>query len=283
VSSREDELGAAIRSWRDRLSPADAGLPSGQWRRVPGLRREEIAQLAGVSLDYLSRLEQGRARNPSESVLASLARALRLSDAERAHMYRLAGLAEPGSGVMNRHISPGVQRLLDRLADVPVLVLDASAQVLAMNPLATALVGDLSAAPPRERNLAWRRFMGLPGRLVRDSLGPDEGDAQIVADLRDATGRYPNDEQLADLIADLRANSPRFAELWEQHPVGRRIASRKTWAHPEVGEITLDCDVMVVQGSDLRVMVFTAAQGTPDAEALALLDAVGLQSFTRSR
>src|SRR5204863_9445483 len=135
-----DELGGCLRSWRDRLDPADAGLPAGAMRRVPGLRREEVAQLAGVSLDYLSRLEQGRASRPSPSVLASLARALRLTDDERAHLFRIAGHAEPSPGVINRHIGPGVQRLLDRLADVPVMVVDASWQVVAQNPLASALV-----------------------------------------------------------------------------------------------------------------------------------------------
>src|SRR5204863_587625 len=109
----QDELARCLHSWRDRVSPTDVGLPAGSMRRVPGLRREEVAQLAGVSLDYLARLEQGRATNPSTSVLASLARALRLSDDQRAHLFRLAGHAEPSAGVINRHIGPGLQRLLD--------------------------------------------------------------------------------------------------------------------------------------------------------------------------
>ena len=159
----QDELGGCLRSWRGRVSPADVGLPAGNMRRVAGLRREEVAQLAGVSLDYLARLEQGRAANPSRSVLASLARALRLTDDERAHLFRLAGHAEPSAGVINRHIGPGVQRLLDRLADVPVIVIDASWQVVAQNPLASALVGDYSAARrraacwPRDTRYGWRR------------------------------------------------------------------------------------------------------------------------------
>ena len=131
------------------------------------LRREELAQLAGVSLDYLARLEQGRADNPSPSVLASLARALRLTDDERDHLFRLAGHAAPSPGTIDRHIGPGVQRLLDRLADVPVTVIDASWQVLARNPLASALLGDLSGAPGRDRNVAWLHFTGAPSRIVR--------------------------------------------------------------------------------------------------------------------
>jgi transcriptional regulator with XRE-family HTH domain len=280
VSTINEELGACIRSWRDRVLPAEAGLPSGSARRVPGLRREEVAQLAGVSLDYLARLEQGRAAHPSPSVLASLARALRLSDEERAHLFRLAGLAEPSTGTMNRHIGPGVQRLLDRLGDVPVMVLDASWQVIALNPLAGALIGDLSDASTRERNIAWRRFTARHTRVVRGDAETAVAEAEIVADLHDALARYPADEALAQLIDDLRSSSPRFAELWEQRPVARRIASRKTFDHPEVGPITLDCDVLVVQESDLRVIVYTAPAGSPDAEALALLGTIGLQSFS---
>jgi len=247
---------------------------------VPGLRREEVAQLAGVSLDYLARLEQGRATNPSAAVLASLARALRLSDDERAHLFRVAGHAEPGTGTINRHVGPGVQRLLDRLSDVPVMVLDASWQVLAVNGLASALIGEFSGASVRERNLAWRHFTDGPGRLVRTETEQAEAGAEIVADLREALGRYPADDQLATLVADLRSTSPRFAELWERHPVAPRSASRKTFAHPDVGLITLDCDVLVTQDGDLRLVVYTAASGSGDARSLALLGAIGLQSFS---
>jgi len=280
VQPLQEELAQCLRSWRDRVSPTDAGLPAGGMRRVPGLRREEVAQLAGVSLDYLARLEQGRATNPSASVLASLARALRLSDDERAHLFRAAGHAEPSMGMINRHIAPGVQRLLDRLTDVPVMVLDASWQVLATNGLASALIGDFSSASGRERNLAWRHFTGASSRLVRTDAEVAEADAEVVADLREALGRYPADAHLGALADDLRGLSPRFAELWERHPVARRSADRKTFSHPEVGLITLDCDVLVAQGSDLRLVVYTAAYGSSDAESLALLGAIGLQSFS---
>src|SRR3954451_15354706 len=235
----QDELASCIRSWRDRVTPADAGLPAGSTRRVPGLRREEVAQLAGVSLDYLARLEQGRATHPSASVLASLARALRLTDGERTHLFRLAGHAEPSTGTINTHIGPGVHRLLDRLADVPVLVVDASWQVIAANDLANALIGDRSSRTGREANLAWRHFARMPSRLVRTEAETADADGEIVADLHDALGRYPADERLATLIDDLRRESPRFAELWGARPVARRVASRKTFAHPEVGPITL--------------------------------------------
>lgn len=280
VHPPQDELASCIRAWRERVRPGDVGLPAGSARRVPGLRREELAQLAGVSLDYLARLEQGRAGNPSASVLASLARALRLTDEERAHLFLVAGHAEPGRGVVDRHIGPGVQRLLDRLNDVPVMVLDASWQVVAANGLATALVGDFSAASARERNLAWRHFTEAPGRLVRTEAEHAATSAEIVADLHQALGRYPADTQLASLVDDLRATSPHFAELWERHPVAARSASRKTFSHPEVGPITVDCDVLVAHGSDLRLVVYTAASGSRDEQSLALLGAIGLQSFS---
>jgi transcriptional regulator with XRE-family HTH domain len=274
-----DELAACLRTWRDRLQPADAGLPAGGTRRAPGLRREEVAHLAGVSVDYLARLEQGRASSPSPSVLAPLARALRLSEDERAHLFRVAGHAEPDAGRMRRHLTPGVQRVLDRLADTPVLVIDAAWEVVASNPLADALVGDISAGTARDRNIAWGQFTDAPSRVVRSAEETAEFEAGVVADLHDALGRHPDDERLRALVDDLRRASERFAELWEQRPVARHAAARKTLLHPEVGTITLDCDVLEVLGSDLRLIVYTAPPGSADARALALLGAVGLQSF----
>jgi transcriptional regulator with XRE-family HTH domain len=275
-----DELALCLRSWRDRLGPADVGLPAGNLRRAPGLRREEVAQLAGLSVDYLSRLEQGRASNPSPSVLAPLARALRLSDDERAHLFRVAGHAEPRAGRIGRHVTPGVQRVLDRLSDVPVVVIDASWTVVAANAMAVALIGDHSGASPRERNILWRHFSGGPSRFERTAEEDKRLEAEAVADLHDALGRYPDDKPLHTLVADLRELSPRFDELWQQRPVAPRVASRKTLVHPEVGRITLDCDVLLVRDSDLRLVVYTAAPGSADAGALALLGAVGLQSFS---
>lgn len=276
-----DELASCLRTWRDRLTPVEVGLPAGGRRRAPGLRREEVARLAGLSVDYLARLEQGRAANPSPSVLAPLARALRLTDDERAHLFRVAGQAPPLPGHIDSHLTPGVQRVLDRLGDVPVIVIDAAYTVVAANALGVALVGDAGrAAQPRERNIAWRHFTGGPSRFVRDADERQRMDDEIVADLREALGRYPDDTGLRTLIGDLRAASPRFAELWERRPVAVRGASRKTIDHPEVGLMTLDCDSLTVRGTDLRLIVYTAAPGTPDAGALALLATIGLQTFS---
>jgi transcriptional regulator with XRE-family HTH domain len=280
VQCREDELAGSLRSWRDRLSPAEAGLPVGARRRAPGLRRQELAQLAGLSVDYLARLEQGRAGHPSPSVLGPLARALRLSDDERDHLFRLAGQLPPGSGEIDQHISPAVRRVLDRFTDVPVMVSDPAWWWVAANPLALALIGEeVDRATGLERNILWRHFAGLPSRFVRESAEQHAFELEVVADLRDATGRYPQDRRLRDLIAALREASPRFAALWDERPVAQRVEGRKTLVHPEVGRITLDCDILSVQGSDLRLVVYTAPAGTPDADALALLGAIGLQSF----
>jgi transcriptional regulator with XRE-family HTH domain len=273
-----DELADCLRHWRDRLDPVELGLPAGR-RRAPGLRREEVARLAGVSADYLARLEQGRAHNPSVSVLAALARTLRLTHDERAHLFRVAGHVEPEAGRIDQHITPGVQRVLDRLADVPVMVVDATWEIVALNPPATALLGDLTAGTARDRNILWRHFTGEHSRLVRTEAETAASEAESVADLRAAAARYPEDDRLRRLIADLRAVSPRFDELWARTSVGRRASGRKAFEHPEVGLVTLDCDVLTVQDSDLRLVVYTAAPGSPDANALALLGAVGLQTF----
>lgn len=279
MSVVDQEFAGCLRTWRARLSPGEAGLPSGSHRRVAGLRREEVAHLAGVSLDYLARLEQARAHSPSPSVLGALARALRLSDEERAHMFRLAGQAEPRAGTINRHLTPGLQRLIDRLADVPVTVVDAASEIVATNALAAALIGDLSGASRRERTIVWRSFMGLSSRMVQTPEERADARRFMVASLRDALGRYPHDPDLHSLIEDLLSQSPAFAELWAQRPVAAPRSRRKTFAHPEIGTITLDCDTLAVQGADLSLIVYTAPAGSRDADALALLGAIGLQRF----
>src|SRR3954463_13835542 len=156
-----DDLADCLRTWRDRLSPADVGLNASSRRRAPGLRREEVARLAGLSVDYLARLDEGRASAPSPSVLAPLASALRLTEDERAHLFRVAGHAPPGAGAIDRRITPSVRRVLDRLADVPVLVTDAAWEVIAMTPPAFALLGD------RRENILRRHFSGERSPILR--------------------------------------------------------------------------------------------------------------------
>jgi transcriptional regulator with XRE-family HTH domain len=281
VGEQRDDLGATIRAWRDRLTPAAAGLAPGGVRRGPGLRREEAAALAGISVDYLVRLEQGRAANPSAQVLASLARALRLTPEERDHLYRKAGHAPPSRATISAHITPGVQRLIDRLADAAVAVYDASWTLVAWNRTWAALMGDPSVLAGRDRNLIWRHFGGPGGTGARVVRSPDEAaewERTMVADLRGVAGRYPDDPGLHRLIADLRQSSPRFAEAWRQGEVGASRADRKTVRHPEIGELTLDCDVLTVTGSDLRLIVYTADPASEDASKLALVATIGVAS-----
>ncbi|MFE4373857.1 helix-turn-helix transcriptional regulator [Streptomyces sp. NPDC056835] len=273
------EFGKAVRRWRDRVSPETAGLPAGGHRRAAGLRREELALLAGISVDYVTRLEQGRAAHPSAQVVEALARALRLSGPERAHLFRLAGLAPPGPETVPAYIPPSVQRLLDRLTGTPVAVFDASWTLLLANPPYAALMGDPSGWRGNQRNGVWRNLLG-PGTRVRHTPESRRGfEAALVADLRAAAGRYPADQRLRRLVEELRANSDRFAELWESGAVGRHEAARKIVDHPRVGPLTLDCDVLTVAGSDLRIMVYTAEPGTEDAERLALLTVFGTQTL----
>lgn len=274
------EFGRAVRRWRERVAPEAAGLPVGGHRRAPGLRREELAQLAGISVDYVTRLEQGRASHPSAQVVEALARALRLSPDERGHLFQLAGLAPPGPDTVPAYITPSVQRLLDRLTGTPVAVYDASWTLLVANPPYAALMGDPSGWRGNQRNGVWNHFVGGGERIRRTPEYLPAFESALVADLRAAADRYPADPQVRRLVADLRANSERFAGLWDAGAVGRHEAARKTLDHPRVGPLTLDCDVLTVTGSDLRIMVYTAEPGTEDADRLALLTVLGTQELT---
>ncbi|HEX6417995.1 MAG TPA: helix-turn-helix transcriptional regulator [Acidimicrobiales bacterium] len=272
-------LAAALRSYRERLSPADVGLAAGPRRRVPGLRREEVALLAGISVDYLVRLEQGRGPRPSDQVLTALARALRLSDDERDHLFHLAGAAPPRPGHIVSTPRASTLRLLDRITDLPAVLVDAKGDVLAWNALATALLGDFSAWPVGQRNITWQRFLGDGGRVAHD---PDEDErtaVETVASLRLVAARYPEDPGLRRLVAELRAGSPRFTRLWDEGPVAERRSSRKTVQHPTLGRLVFDCDALHVPDVDQHLIVYSAAPCTPEAEALALLRVVGLQDL----
>lgn len=273
------ELGQALRRWRDRVLPNAAGLPSGGHRRAAGLRREELALLAGISVDYVTRLEQGRAANPSGQVVEALARALRLSGDERAYLFGLAGLVAPGPDMVPRHITPSVQRLLDRLVDVPVAVSDAAMTLLLANSMYAALMGDPSGLSGLERNDVWRVFVGAP---TWARYTPEERRAcevGMVSELRTTAYRYPADRQLRRLITELRTRSERFAELWDAGVVGRLESWPKTIEHPQVGPLTLDCDLLRVERSGLLILVYSAQPGTDAADKLELLSVVGTQNL----
>jgi transcriptional regulator with XRE-family HTH domain len=263
------ELGSALRQWRDRLSPADAGLPTSSARRAPGLRREELAQVAGVSVDYLTRLEQGRVTTPSGPVLESLARALRLTWEERELLFELARRI-PRQDRMRTELTPSVQRLLEQL-HTPVCVYDACWTLLAWNRSYAVLFGDPEGWRGLDANLLYRYLTGAPTRVRRSAGEGEEYLNAYVADLRATQARFPRDPRVTTLIAAMSAASAQFGALWSGHEIAALHETHKTIQHPQLGPVHLDCDVLRVDGADLRVVLFTAAPGTPQADALSLL------------
>ncbi|MEV4346773.1 helix-turn-helix transcriptional regulator [Actinoplanes sp. NPDC049596] len=275
----KQELGAFLRSRRERLHPSDAGLPAGPRRRTPGLRREEVAVLAHISTEYYVRLEQGRAPRPSAEVLAGIAAALRLTDAESDHLHVLAGTAPARSGRHRRDVRPSILALLERLPQTAGFVTSATFEVLAWNHLAAALMEDFGARPPAERNLARRAFLDSDRNLYGVSDGA-EFRHHVVMELRATLARYPTDPAVTTLIEDLRSGSADFARLWDRHDVQAVTALTKTFHHPVVGRITVDCDSMSLTDRDQHLVLYSAPVGSPDAEALALLDVLGAETFT---
>jgi len=275
------ELGATLRAWRDRLTPAAVGLPSRPGRRAAGLRREELADLTGISVDYLVRLEQARSATPSAQVVAALARSLQLSRAERDHLYYLARLVPPVDQEISDHIPPGVYRVLSRLGDVAVAVFAADWQLIWWSRSWAALLGDPSRVPPALRNFA-RDSFGVDGAAPRLSQWPvtslDGGTAHaaIVSDLRRATGRFPNSARLRTLIEELIATSEVFAELWANGVVGAHRADHKIVEHKVVGTIEVDCDVLTDGDAEVKIVILTAAPGSEDDTKLQLAKAVGV-------
>jgi transcriptional regulator with XRE-family HTH domain len=283
MSASEATLGPTIRAWRDRLTPAAAGLPPGRARRAAGLRREELADLAGVSVDYIVRMEQGRAMTPSAQVVSSLARALQLSRQERDHLYRLAGLQPPRDGTIIDHIPPGMQRVLTRLGATPVSVFAADWRLIWWNHSWAALLGDPSSVAAEDRSLVKSRFpvAGDRGRVAVSPVTSDNTEASdraIVADLRRASARYPEDARLAALITRTLNGNPRFARLWRDGAVSGHAEDRKTIRHPGIGDITVDCDVLNDSDTDLKIVIYTAVPGSEDETKLDLARVTGVRS-----
>ncbi|GII75048.1 transcriptional regulator [Sphaerisporangium rufum] len=273
------ELGAFLRGRRARLTPQDAGLVSYGARRVPGLRREELAQLAGVSMTYYTRLEQGQSANASESVIESLARALMLDDDERRHLH---DLARPRPARRRRTARPevarpGTRRLIDAMREVPAVILGRRSEVLAWNRLGHRLLaGHLDeAAPdrPADRpNLTWMLFLDPHTRELY-SRWAEEGD-RAVASLRLVAGRHPDDPELTALIGELCVKSPEFAARWARHPVRRCLSGTKHLRHPELGDLELEFEVLdLADETGHRMITYTAAPGTYSQAALQLLAA----------
>lgn len=263
------ELGAFLKARRAELTPHDAGLPEGRGlRRVPGLRREEVAQLAAISTDYYTRLEQGRI-DASPSVLASLARVFRLDDDQRAYLYELAG-KKPGSRsrrTTRRKVRPNLQRLLEQLTDTPAMVVTSIMDILAWNPLAAALMIDFGQVPERERNFL--RLIFTDPRMR--SLYPDwEGLARAtVAYVRMEAAQRPDDLRLATLVGELSVQDAQFRRWWAGHHVALKRRGARTFDHPVVGETTLDWDSLTYDADpEQQLIVYTAAAGSPSEQAL---------------
>ncbi len=277
MDPEQNDLGALLRAWRDRLSPVDVGLEPYGLRRAHGLRREELAQLAALSVDYVVRLEQGRSRRPSQQVVRSLARALQLTDEESAVLHQAAGLPVPSPRTVSTHVPPGIQRLVRRMPDLPVGVFSASWDLVHWNPMWSVLVGDPDTGTPRQRNLVHATFCNDDTWTAVTYLAGSQEDEQpkfesaLVADLRRAVTSYPEDQELRGLVAELNEVSPHFRELWATGVAGRHEGSRKRFDHPLVGSVELDCDVLTVGAADLRIVLYTAAAGSIDLERLEFL------------
>jgi transcriptional regulator with XRE-family HTH domain len=269
--TRKAELREFLRVRRARLRPEDVGIQTTGQRRVPGLRREEIASLAGMSVDYYVRLEQGRAGQPSNEVLEAIARALRLDDDELAHLHDLARpTRRRRRPPQPERVRPEVQRLLDALDHVPAMVFGRRMDVLAWNRLAAALWVDFGSLPREQRNAARLVFLDEGTR----QLNPDweQGAWETVAYLRLAAGRHPDDAELAALIGELSMKSPDFRRLWARHDVHEKTHGTKCHIHPLVGELTLSWETLALPGdSDQMLITFTAEPGSESETGLRLL------------
>jgi transcriptional regulator with XRE-family HTH domain len=272
------QLADFLRRRRLAIRPAEVGLSDGPRRRTAGLRREEVAMLAGVSVDYVVRLEQGRSSRPSTQLLAALARALRLSDDERSHLFHLAGHQPPPAEGVARLARAGLVRMLDLLRDTPALVLSDLGEALAQNRMSLLLHGDLARFTGDRRYLVFRWFTDEAARAVHAPSDRDRQARQLVADLRAAAGRRAGDPAVEGLVVRLREASPEFRRLWADHEVAVRRADRKTVVHPRVGPITLDCETLVTPELGQELLVLTPADD--DArERLDLLRVLGTEEF----
>jgi transcriptional regulator with XRE-family HTH domain len=274
-STNRADLAAFLRARRARLSPRQAGLPEtgdpGR-RRTPGLRRQEVAQLAGLSVDYYIRLEQGRGPHPSRQVLSALARALMLTADERDYLFRMAGQSPPLTPAPSREITPGIRHLLDSLPETPAYVVDAAYNVLAWNKLAICFIGDLSAYT--DRNMIRWTF----GRGAQDTIWDDEHFVRftrsIVADLRASYARYPGDAAIDQLVTEMLALSPRFADMWQEHEVEVRGPMLKRVLHPQAGPLEFECQVLHVADTGQRLIAYCASSGSATEAAFRQLAAL---------
>ncbi|MFF1379516.1 helix-turn-helix domain-containing protein [Streptomyces sp. NPDC058308] len=271
------ELSEFLRTRRARLQPQDVGLPDfGRHRRVPGLRREELAQLAGVSVAYYTRLEQGNGRNVSGEVLDAIARALRLTDAEHAHLTRLAKpkALKKKRAVRQQHMRPALQQLLDTIQTVPAYVVGRRTDILGWNALAAALFGDWGRLAPADRN--WARICFLDPRSRDLFVDWDKKASDIVSYLRMDAGCYPNDPELSALVGELSVKSEEFRGLWATHDVKEKGHGVKRMHHPLVGDLTLSFETLrLPDDCDQSLMMYHAEPDSASAQGLRLLASWG--------
>ncbi|CAM5715657.1 Transcriptional regulator with XRE-family HTH domain OS=Streptomyces griseomycini OX=66895 GN=FHS37_005805 PE=4 SV=1 [Streptomyces griseomycini] len=277
-SAKYTELGAFLRSRRGRIRPADVGLPAGPRRRVPGLRRDEVAQLAGASVDYYNELERGAGSQPSEQMIAALARALRLTADERDYLYHLAGRPVPVPGGAASHVHPGMLDLLQRMPSTPAQVITDLHVTLVQNPLAVALLGDHSGFRGTRASFLHRWFTEPEARQLYPEADHATQSRAFVADLRAAAARRDaKDTEAASMIRALLHASPEFAALWADHDVAFRREDRKRIRHPVLGLLEVNCLNLFSEDGRQRLLWFTPALGTDSADLLDLLAVLGTQ------
>ncbi len=252
---------------RDALQPSDVGMPPGLRRRTAGLRREEVATLAAMSTDYYARLEQQRAPQPSEQMVAAIARALRLTLDERDHLFRLAGHTAPTRIIRSDHVSPGLMRVLDRLDDTPAQVISDIAETLVQNRLAIALLGDQTRFEGFARSSAYRWFTDPRERLIYPDAEQDHQGGVLVANLRVSATRGGPTSRAATVVDRLRKDSAEFDAIWNRHDVTGRSDETKTIVHPQLGPIQLNCQILFTQDQGQALLVFTALPGRGSLQA----------------
>lgn len=278
-----DQLADFLSKRRRALQPEDVGLPRGPRRRTEGLRREEVAALAGMSTDYLARLEQRRGPQPSEPMLGAIARALHMSLEERDHLFRLAGHNIPERTLRANHVNPGMMRIIDRLADTPAQIMGTLGETLIQTPLATALLGDETRFTGMARSVAFRWFTDPDARTIYPPEDHDAYSRILVSDIRTVTTREGPASVAAAMVKRLLAVSPEFAQLWDAHVVGVGHDRRKRVQHPELGILELDCQRVFDADQAQTLLVFTAMPGSDSAEKLRLLAVIGRQRLTLGR
>ncbi|MEV3861061.1 helix-turn-helix transcriptional regulator [Streptomyces sp. NPDC050095] len=275
---RRAELSEFLRTRRARLKPEDVGIPSlGRARRVPGLRREELAQLAGVSVAYYTRLEQGNGRNVSAEVLDAIARALQLSDAEHAHLTHLAKPQQQRKkhrAPRRQQVRPALRQLLDSVEGVPAYVAGARADILAWNRMAAALFGDWGSLPAGERNWARMTFLNPDYREL--FIDWESKASDIVSYLRMYAGEHAEDPELSALVGELSVKSEEFRRLWATHDVKQKGHGVKRMRHPLVGELTLAYETLYLPDDDGQFLsLYSAEPDSASADALRLLASWG--------